>query len=81
MNKKEEFEQAFKQRLDQHSQTFVCPFCGRGECKNIWHILRLSTVSRWQLRPKHFVILYSFFFAVLLALLVMYRILMYWLGR
>jgi hypothetical protein len=62
----------FQERLHQLSQPFICPFCGKTECKSLWHLVKLSTLPRSYLRPKHFFLLYGLLFIVIIFTLGIY---------
>ena len=68
----DEFERLLQERFSQWSQPFICPFCGKTDCKRFWHFVKLSTVSRSYLRQKHFYLLYGLFFFVIVIILALY---------
>lgn len=63
-----------EKRLKQLSQPYICPFCGKKECNNIWHIIKLSTLPRTYMKPKHYTYMYG-----MLALLAVVVAAIYWL--
>lgn len=68
-------ERLLQERFNQLSLPFICPFCGKTECKSLWHLIKLSTISRSYLRPKHFFLLYGVFFIAIMLILGIYIIL------
>ena len=65
-------ERLLQERINQWSQPFICPFCGKTECKSFWHLLKLSTLPRSYLRPKHYFQIYGLLFIAVVLLLATY---------
>lgn len=63
-------------RSKQLAHPYICPFCGKTECNNIWHIIKLSTLPRTYMKPKHYFYMYG-----LLALLIVIVTAIYWLVK
>ena len=61
-------------RFKQLSQPYICPFCGKKECNNIWHIIKLSTLPRTYMKPRHYTYMYG-----MVALLILIVAAIYWL--
>lgn len=68
----EPIERLLQERFNQWNQPFICPFCGKTDCKSFWHFLKLSTLPRSYLRPKHFFLLYGMFFVGIILIVAMY---------
>jgi len=56
----EEFKRAIDDNLSQFSQPYICPICRKKDCRNPIHILKLLTVPRSALKPKHYFLVFIF---------------------
>lgn len=65
-NAPHEVERLLQERFHQWQQPFICPFCGKTKCKNFLHFVKLATLPRSYLRPKHFFLLYGLFLIIVL---------------
>jgi len=83
MIKKKKNTSEFKKEIDNKnwrmSQPYVCTSCGKKDCWNIWHILKLSMQHSDELRTGHFLVLYSIAIIVFLFGVIIYNILLHYL--
>lgn len=63
-----------KSGFDKLNQPYICPFCGKKECGNIWHIIKLGTLPRTYMKPKHYFYLYGLSVLIAAVLFAIYLI-------
>jgi len=59
-------------RAKQLGQPYICPFCGKKDCNNIWHLIKLTTVSRSYVKPKQFFYVYGLLALIILVVTIVY---------
>lgn len=72
-NRKIDLTDALEERSRRTSHLTICPTCGKQNCINIWHIIKLlSTRSRYEMRARDFFIFHIYIMIIALIALVIY---------